>query len=68
MLNFRFDGFFIREGGDDCPSDSKSHFAVEMEETASILKQSTNRSLVMIDELGRGTSSDDGAAIGKANK
>jgi DNA mismatch repair ATPase MutS len=43
--------------------ENASSFAVEMTETAFILEASTPRSLVLIDELGRGTANDEGASI-----
>jgi DNA mismatch repair ATPase MutS len=62
------DGVYARVGaasGDDLVS-ARSTFFVEMEETAAILRQATRQSLVVLDEVGRGTSSEDGTAIGEA--
>lgn len=60
------DRIFTRIGAGDNLAQGKSTFLVEMEETATICTQATANSLVILDEVGRGTSTFDGLAIAQA--
>lgn len=60
------DKVFTRIGASDNISKGQSTFMLEMNEVSNILENSTDRSFVILDEVGRGTSSDDGLSIAMA--
>ncbi|MEG1718703.1 MAG: DNA mismatch repair protein MutS [Clostridia bacterium] len=60
------DKIFTRVGASDDLSQGQSTFMVEMSETSNIIKNATEKSLIIFDEIGRGTSTFDGMSIARA--
>ena len=66
MIIFPVDCIFTRLGANDSLIEGKSTFYLEMEEAGKFFLKGTERSLVIFDELGRGTSTEDGSALALA--
>ncbi len=62
----RFDSIFVRGASADVPTEDKSAFGAEMGDVASLLRSCGSRSLVFVDEIGRGTSPKDGTSLAGA--
>lgn len=62
----RFDSIFVRGASADVPTEDKSAFGSEMGDVASLLRSCGSRSLVFVDEIGRGTSPKDGTSLAGA--
>jgi DNA mismatch repair protein MSH3 len=61
-----FDGVFCRMGASDAIGKGMSTLMMELSETSKIMEKATERSLIILDELGRGTATHDGTAIAHA--
>jgi DNA mismatch repair protein MSH6 len=66
MVTRLFDRIFTRIGASDNLSKGESTFMVELSETSKILNESSDKSFIIMDELGRGTSTRDGECIARA--
>lgn len=62
----RFDNLFVRGASADVPTEEKSAFGAEMGDVAALLRSCGSKSLVFVDELGRGTSPKDGTCLAGA--
>ncbi|KAL7551663.1 hypothetical protein ACHAWF_014847 [Thalassiosira exigua] len=62
----RFDSIFVRGASADVPTENKSAFGAEMGDVAALIRSCGRRSLVFVDEIGRGTSPKDGTSLAGA--
>ena len=62
----RFDSIVLRAFASDAPAHGRSSFAVEMDEMRAVLAGASARSLILVDELGKGTEAAAGAALAGA--
>ena len=62
----RFDSVFVRGASADVPTEDKSAFGAEMGDVAALLRSCGDRSVVFVDEIGRGTSPKDGTCLAAA--
>jgi DNA mismatch repair ATPase MutS/predicted GIY-YIG superfamily endonuclease len=62
----RFDSIFVRGASSDIPTENKSAFGAEMGDIAALFRSCGKKSLIFVDEIGRGTSPEDGTSLAGA--